>query len=238
MISKLWIFGIVAVMTAGVAMASTSTIEVGNNGALRISSATSWGITHVVVTRKVLAYGDTWWKRAYLHPSTVVPIKVHAITMRDGLFHFRKTQIADIGVVYNTNAARVQIVYNVLRSSKVTFNMYSISWLVTLAFLLALLVMRVKNIRDSISDFSKINSIAFIAYFLLFFMLMLTCVTAASAAFPFLSLGTFLSTTAAIVPATILVGYDDVVSRDRRPLYIIGIYAVLMVTGLVFFLVS
>jgi len=206
----------VAIVTSCIAIAST--VEVGNNGEARISSDVIWRNTSICVNDDVLAYGDVW-KRAFVSPGSIIPVKTHNVSTRNGFFYSKMNTVADIGVIYD--AGRIYLVRNITTESKVIFNPFMIFWLLSV-FVMSIAVLSVSKIPGvAAATFAAAAFVAFVADATTTFA---TAVTFAAA--------TFATATFAFVVATTA----PIATNDKAFRFFVGMYYLCMAVSLIFFL--
>jgi len=109
------------------ALVAETRVEVSTfNKDVRASDST-WRMTDVVIDDDVLSltYGGAW-KNAYAKPNEVITEEGHWVTVRDGLFYKKVTEVIDTGIKYDVAAKHIQLVHNVNSKPDTQFNLYLI----------------------------------------------------------------------------------------------------------------
>ncbi|HQU07852.1 MAG TPA: hypothetical protein PK539_02225 [Candidatus Paceibacterota bacterium] len=106
--------------------ASAATVEVLQNGSVRLAQR-SEVVRRIDVhfDKDVFTYGDAW-KKAWAHPGVPVPVASHVTQQRDGLFHTTEQTVVDTGIM--RNATGVHLVHGVKEDTRRIFNPLLIFW--------------------------------------------------------------------------------------------------------------
>ena len=199
--------------------AAATTIEEGDNGGLRTSAdAVVWKRTSITVAPDVLAFGDAW-KEAYKKPGMVVAVKARQILKQDGLFHTKRTDVADTGIVYD--AKGVRLVQNVVLGSRNTLNLFLPFWF------LSVITMGVFawEIRKGV------DSNVFFVFTAVVFAILATGFAAVTSIFAGLVTATAFITAVFVIVTSI--------GRDKKMcLRVIGFYSIAMSVSLAIFLIN
>ncbi|MDP1706965.1 MAG: hypothetical protein Q8L30_00165 [bacterium] len=125
---KIAIWALVALLFPMVALATT--VNVGTDGTVWIQKPVP-SVTKIEIDfgPGVLERGD-YWKQAVLHPKVVMPIKAHTVRARDGLFYVKKTEVTDVGIVYDGKKS-VGLVHDVVGAPELTYTPYVLGWIVS-----------------------------------------------------------------------------------------------------------
>lgn len=210
-------------------IAGAATVEVGNNSEVRISNDVEWRKTSVTVSDSVLAYGDLW-KRAYVSPGSIIPVKTHTVFTRDGLFHFKATVIIDIGIIHK--ADEIRLVYGSIAKQKQTFSSFLILWVLS-AIAMSSFVLSSKKAPTAII----VAPIAIIVAFLTVVSITMTNDTTiiGDTAFITIMVGTFGALITAILIFVLNLAGEKKSSSSR---FFVGIYYVCMAMALLSFFLS
>ncbi len=203
------VWALVALILAGSVFAET--VVTMSDGSVFVEKPSSEVVSKKEVTfgSGVSDYGDTW-KQAYAKPGTLVPVKTHTTFARDGLFHIVKTEVADVGIVYDGKS--ISLTHGVAGTHETASNPFVIFWLLSVAMMVFGIVSKAAEKDFAVAAFALVAAVAAVA----------TGVAAGGIA-------ATAATLAAVVAA----------SDDKKMFYIlVGIYGVSMAVSMTAFLLG
>ena len=212
-------------LVAFVLPCTAATLEASTHGQYRVSTDESWTKVLVHVDDDAAQYPSEVI-RAYTHKDTVVPVKEHSVSRRDGLFHTVSAKITDVGIIYDGKS--ISVVHDVVGTPETSFNPFAIFWL-TSVLLMAFGVLKARESKNAFDAFATTAVLAAVSATLAF------AAVSATLAFATTAVLAAVSATLAFATAAVAITYVG----NKKAFYIFaGVYGIAMAVSMGAFLLS